>query len=76
MPKVLNWLCACLALWLFTAAPLHAAVVVSSKLSSESVMIGQMIRLLLNAYGFCAGGWFCEGGALWCGCSWVWTFSC
>jgi osmoprotectant transport system substrate-binding protein len=29
----------------------HAAVVVSSKLSSESVMIGQMIRLLLNAAG-------------------------
>ena len=51
MPKVLNWLCACLALWLFTAAPLHAAVVVSSKLSSESVMLGQMIRLLLNANG-------------------------
>ena len=51
MPKVLKWLCACLTLWLFTAAPLHAAVVVSSKLSSESVMIGQMIRLLLNANG-------------------------
>ena len=29
----------------------QAAVVVSSKLSSESVMIGQMIRLLLNANG-------------------------
>jgi len=33
------------------AAPVPAAVVVSSKLSSESVMIGQMIRLLLNANG-------------------------
>ncbi|MBV8783445.1 MAG: ABC transporter substrate-binding protein [Gammaproteobacteria bacterium] len=32
-------------------APLQAAVVVSSKLSSESAMIGQMIRLLLNAHG-------------------------
>jgi osmoprotectant transport system substrate-binding protein len=33
-------------------APLRAApVVVSSKLSSESAMIGQMMRLLLNAHG-------------------------
>jgi len=31
--------------------PLPAAVVVSSKLSSESAMIGQMIRLLLDANG-------------------------
>ena len=31
--------------------PAHAAVVVSSKLSSESAMIGQMIRLLLEANG-------------------------
>jgi len=31
--------------------PSQATVVVSSKLSSESVMIGQMIRLLLNAAG-------------------------
>jgi osmoprotectant transport system substrate-binding protein len=29
----------------------HAAVVVSSKLSSESAMLGQMIRLMLNANG-------------------------
>jgi osmoprotectant transport system substrate-binding protein len=36
---------------LLAAAPLDAAVVVSSKLSSESAMIGQMIRLLLNAHG-------------------------
>jgi osmoprotectant transport system substrate-binding protein len=49
--RVLKWLCAWLALWLCTASTLHAAVVVSSKLSSESVMIGQMIRLLLNANG-------------------------
>ena len=33
------------------AAPLQAAVVVSSKLSSESAMIGHMIRLLLQANG-------------------------
>jgi len=32
-------------------APAHAAVVVSSKLSTESAMIGQMIRLLLEANG-------------------------
>ncbi len=31
--------------------PAHAAVIVSSKLSSESVMIGQMIRLILDAHG-------------------------
>ena len=31
--------------------PAHAAVVVSSKLSTESAMIGQMIRLLLEANG-------------------------
>ena len=35
---------------LFAAlAPAFGAVVVSSKLSSESAMIGQMIRMLLNA---------------------------
>ncbi len=33
------------------ATPLDAAVVVSSKLSSESAMLGQMIRLLLDAHG-------------------------
>jgi osmoprotectant transport system substrate-binding protein len=33
------------------SAPLSAAVVVSSKLSSESAMIGEMIRLLLGAHG-------------------------
>jgi osmoprotectant transport system substrate-binding protein len=33
------------------AAPARAAVVVSSKLSSESAMIGHMIRLLLDANG-------------------------
>ncbi len=32
-------------------APAGAPVVVSSKLSSESAMIGQMIRLLLEAHG-------------------------
>jgi osmoprotectant transport system substrate-binding protein len=35
---------------LFTSGA-HAAVVVSSKLSSESAMLGQMIRLMLNANG-------------------------
>jgi osmoprotectant transport system substrate-binding protein len=39
------------ALLLGTLAPVHGAVVVSSKLSSESAMIGQMIRMLLNAAG-------------------------
>jgi osmoprotectant transport system substrate-binding protein len=39
------------ALVLGAPAPVHAAVVVSSKLSSESAMIGHMIRLLLNADG-------------------------
>ena len=43
------WVVAALALGV--AAPLHAAVVVSSKLSSESAMLGQMIRLLLHAHG-------------------------
>ena len=45
------WVGALMALLALTAAPVRAAVVVSSKLSSESVMIGQMIRLLLNAHG-------------------------
>lgn len=36
---------------LLVSAPLSAAVVVSSKLSSESAMIGHMIQLLLNAGG-------------------------
>ena len=39
------------ALALAGTSPLQAAVIVSSKLSSESAMIGQMIRLLLNADG-------------------------
>ena len=38
-------------LLLGTLSEANAAVVVSSKLSSESVMIGQMIRLLLEAHG-------------------------
>jgi osmoprotectant transport system substrate-binding protein len=40
-----------LAVALACGAPATAAVVVSSKLSSESAMIGHMIRLLLNANG-------------------------
>jgi osmoprotectant transport system substrate-binding protein len=41
----------CAVLVLLCSWPAHAAVVVSSKLSSESAMLGQMIRLLLNAQG-------------------------
>lgn len=44
-------LCVAAALTLAAPAPLPAAVVVSSKLSSESAMLGEMIRLLLNAAG-------------------------
>ena len=44
-------LCVAAVLALGLSAPLPAAVVVSSKLSSESAMIGEMIRLLLNAHG-------------------------
>ena len=40
-----------LAAALLAGAPAQAAVVVSSKLSSESAMIGHMIRLLLDANG-------------------------
>ena len=50
MTKLRNWL-AVLALALVAAAPVQAAVVVSSKLSSESAMLGEMIRLMLNAHG-------------------------
>jgi osmoprotectant transport system substrate-binding protein len=49
--KLLKSLSIGAVLALLAAMPLHAAVVVSSKLSSESAMIGQMIRLLLNAHG-------------------------
>jgi len=48
---MLKSLCAMLLLALGAASPPEAAVVVSSKLSSESAMLGQMIRLLLNAQG-------------------------
>ena len=51
MTRILRlWLVAAMLAGAF-ATPLDAAVVVSSKLSSESAMIGQMIRLLLNAHG-------------------------
>ena len=49
-----QWLGACALLtWLFVhaCAAVAAPVVVSSKLSSESTMIAQMIRLLLEAHG-------------------------
>lgn len=39
------------ALLLSLSQPVAAAVVVSSKLSSESAMLGEMIRLLLDAHG-------------------------
>ena len=51
MAKFLKSFCAAALLALAAASPLEAAVVVSSKLSSESAMIGQMIRLLLDAQG-------------------------
>jgi len=49
MSKILKSLWLTAALLLGTSAAVHGAVVVSSKLSSESAMIGQMIRMLLNA---------------------------
>jgi osmoprotectant transport system substrate-binding protein len=51
LPKMLKSLCAMLLVALGAASPLEATVVVSSKLSSESAMLGQMIRLLLIAQG-------------------------
>ncbi len=53
MAKTLKSLCLAVAavLVLALSARAQAAVVVSSKLSSESAMIGQMIRLILNADG-------------------------
>ena len=51
MANILKSLCVAAALALGAAPQLQAAVVVSSKLSSESAMIGHMIRLLLNADG-------------------------
>ncbi|HUO94897.1 MAG TPA: glycine betaine ABC transporter substrate-binding protein [Steroidobacteraceae bacterium] len=51
MAVFLRSLCLTLALACGALAPADAAVVVSSKLSSESAMIGHMIRLLLEANG-------------------------
>ena len=51
LAKILKSLCAAALLALAVVSPLEAAVVVSSKLSSESAMLGQMIRLLLEARG-------------------------
>ena len=51
MANILKSLCVAAVLALTAPSPLPAAVVVSSKLSSESAMIGEMIRLLLNANG-------------------------
>jgi osmoprotectant transport system substrate-binding protein len=49
--KLLKSLLVSAALLFGGSIPADAAVVVSSKLSSESAMIGQMIRLMLNAAG-------------------------
>jgi osmoprotectant transport system substrate-binding protein len=49
--QILKSLCLAAALSLSVPAFALAAVVVSSKLSSESAMIGEMIRLLLDAHG-------------------------
>ena len=51
MLRRLGLLAVAATLALGAAAPLAAAVVVSSKLSSESAMLGEMIRLMLNARG-------------------------
>ena len=51
MSEILKSLVVSSLLFIGASIPVHGAVVVSSKLSSESVMIGQMIRLLLNAAG-------------------------
>ena len=50
-PRTVSGLDALALLTLGAGSPLEAAVVVSSKLSSESAMLGQMIRLLLGAEG-------------------------
>jgi osmoprotectant transport system substrate-binding protein len=49
--QILKLLCVAAVLSLSVPTPALAAVVVSSKLSSESAMIGEMIRLLLEAHG-------------------------
>ncbi|HJS91485.1 MAG TPA: glycine betaine ABC transporter substrate-binding protein [Steroidobacteraceae bacterium] len=53
MARFFKSLCIAAALALIASAPSRAgsAVIVSSKLSSESAMIGEMIRLLLDAAG-------------------------
>jgi osmoprotectant transport system substrate-binding protein len=49
--QILKALCLAAVVALAAPDPAQAAVVVSSKLSSESAMIGEMIRLLLEAHG-------------------------
>ncbi|MGH8267022.1 MAG: glycine betaine ABC transporter substrate-binding protein [Steroidobacteraceae bacterium] len=51
MANILKSLCVAAAVALSMSSPLQAAVVVSSKLSSKSAMIGEMIRRLLTAHG-------------------------
>ena len=51
MGRILKSLCVAAVLALSVPDPALAAIVVSSKLSSESAMIGEMIRLLLDAHG-------------------------
>jgi len=48
VPRILKSVMLTLALVLGTATQTHGAVVVSSKLSSESAMLGEMIRMMLN----------------------------
>ena len=51
MPRMMRFLGLAAMLVLCANAAASAAVVVSSKLSSESAIIGEMLRLLLNANG-------------------------
>jgi len=51
LANILGALCASAIVAAWAPSPAQAAVVVSSKLSSESAMLGQMIRLLLEAHG-------------------------
>ena len=51
MSKMLKALLLGATLLFGTSIPVRATVVVSSKLSNESAMIGQMIRMMLNAAG-------------------------
>lgn len=51
LTNIQKLLCGAVVLALCVSSPLQAAIIVSSKLSSESAMLGQMIRLMLIANG-------------------------